>query len=169
MPLEIIRPSILLVLVLIPWALDIFSLLPVARMEQPSSVPKNQYRIRDNNKDKDARYKIGILIEGNALYPAKGNNLVVFAEGQRLVCLFSHDTEIDGVESQLGQNSGQNRRNSHGRMEKDRSPDLPAMPARNATNRDIHTEWPLCIIIMHTAPPVAMVPSTVRSARSSTL
>ena len=42
-PLESIRPSTLVVSVLIPWARDMLELEPVARRAQPSSVPKNQY------------------------------------------------------------------------------------------------------------------------------
>ena len=40
-PLESIRPSTLVVSVLIPWARDMLELEPVARRAQPSSVPKN--------------------------------------------------------------------------------------------------------------------------------
>ena len=42
-PLETIRPSTTLKLVLMPWARLMLGLEPVARMAQPSSVPKNQY------------------------------------------------------------------------------------------------------------------------------
>ena len=42
-PLEIIRPSTLLKFVLMPWARAMLAFAPVARSEQPSSVPKNQY------------------------------------------------------------------------------------------------------------------------------
>ena len=42
------------------------------------------------------------------------------------------------------------------------------MPAMNAHSSATQTLTPLVISMMHTAPPVAMVPSTVRSARSST-
>ena len=44
-----------------------------------------------------------------------------------------------------------------------------SMPARKAHSIATHTFAPCVIITMHTAPPVAIVPSTVRSARSSTL
>ena len=44
-PLESIRPSTMLKLVLMPCARAMLALQPVARMEQPSSVPKNQYKI----------------------------------------------------------------------------------------------------------------------------
>ena len=42
-------------------------------------------------------------------------------------------------------------------------------PASTAHIREMPREWPARIIIIHTAPPVAMVPSTVKSARSSIL
>ena len=41
-PLEITRPSTLVKSVLMPWARAMLALEPVARREQPSSVPKNQ-------------------------------------------------------------------------------------------------------------------------------
>ena len=44
-PLEIISPSTMFMLVLMPCARDICRFAPVARMEEPSSVPKNQYRM----------------------------------------------------------------------------------------------------------------------------
>ena len=43
MPLAIIRPRILQKLVLMPCARAMAAFAPVARSEQPSSVPKNQY------------------------------------------------------------------------------------------------------------------------------
>ena len=42
-PLEIISPSTLFKFVLMPWARAMLAFAPVARSEQPSSVPKNQY------------------------------------------------------------------------------------------------------------------------------
>ena len=42
-PLEIIKPRTFMRLVEMPWARAMCSLLPVARMAQPSWVPKNQY------------------------------------------------------------------------------------------------------------------------------
>ena len=42
------------------------------------------------------------------------------------------------------------------------------IPAKVATKRDTHTLCPLIIIMTQTAPPVHMVPSTVRSAMSRT-
>ena len=44
-----------------------------------------------------------------------------------------------------------------------------SMPAAMAHTSASHTLQPLSISITHTAPPVAIVQSTVRSARSSTL
>ena len=44
-----------------------------------------------------------------------------------------------------------------------------SMPATIAHASASHTLRPFSISITHTAPPVAMVPSTVKSARSSTL
>ena len=44
-PLEIIRPSTVLKFVLMPCARLMFGLQPVARIEQPRSVPKNQYNM----------------------------------------------------------------------------------------------------------------------------
>ena len=41
-PLETTSPSTLAKLVLMPWARAMLALAPVARREQPSSVPKNQ-------------------------------------------------------------------------------------------------------------------------------
>ena len=44
-----------------------------------------------------------------------------------------------------------------------------SIPAMTAHSSATHTFTPFSISITHTAPPVAMLPSTVRSARSSTL
>ena len=43
--MEIISPSTMFLLVLMPCARDICRFAPVARIEEPSSVPKNQYRM----------------------------------------------------------------------------------------------------------------------------
>ena len=43
-PLDTMRPSTTLALVLMPWARAMLGLAPVARREQPFSVPKNQYK-----------------------------------------------------------------------------------------------------------------------------
>ena len=43
-PFESMRPSTLLRSVLMPWARAMLALAPVARSEQPHSVPKNQYK-----------------------------------------------------------------------------------------------------------------------------
>ena len=40
--MEITSPRIIMLEVLMPWARAMFWLLPVARMAEPSSVPKNQ-------------------------------------------------------------------------------------------------------------------------------
>ena len=48
MPLDSIRPSTLLKLVLMPCARAMCWLQPVARSEEPSSVPKNQYSMTIN-------------------------------------------------------------------------------------------------------------------------
>ena len=43
------------------------------------------------------------------------------------------------------------------------------MPASTAHRRATHSGTPFTISATHTTPPVAMVPSTVKSATSSTL
>ena len=63
-PLEIISPKTLLRLTLIPWARLMLGLAPVARMEQPISVPKNQYRITMMAAQKMAPHRMGLLYQG---------------------------------------------------------------------------------------------------------
>ena len=63
MPLEIIRPRILPRFVLMPCARDIASFAPVARSEQPSSVPKNQYSMAISAMMKISVMKIGFCTE----------------------------------------------------------------------------------------------------------
>ena len=61
MPFEIIRPSTLLKLTLMPCARLMFGFAPVARMEQPSEVPKNQYSSAIRMTVNTAVTKIGLL------------------------------------------------------------------------------------------------------------
>ena len=63
-PLEIISPSTLVKLVLMPWARLMLGLAPVARREQPISVPKNQYRITMMATQKTAPHRMGLLYQG---------------------------------------------------------------------------------------------------------
>ena len=60
MPLEIIRPRILQLFVLMPWARLMAAFAPVARRELPSSVPKNQYSSAMSSMSTMREVKIGL-------------------------------------------------------------------------------------------------------------
>ena len=60
-PLETIRPSTMVTFVLMPWARAMCWFAPVARSEQPSSVPKNQYSTPIRAAQKMSSTKIGLL------------------------------------------------------------------------------------------------------------
>ena len=63
-PLERTRPSTLLKSVLIPCARAMLGLAPVARSEEPSSVPKNQYRTATMTTVKVPTTKMGCCQKG---------------------------------------------------------------------------------------------------------
>ena len=57
--MEIIRPRTLMKSVLMPWARAMLWLEPVARREQPSSVPKNQYSTPMRAREKTPTTRMG--------------------------------------------------------------------------------------------------------------
>lgn len=80
---------------------------------------------------------------------------------------FAHDHQVDGVQTDLGKNTGKNRRNFADRIERSQSLRRPesqrsAQPVRSDTGLT-----PIKMRAELMAAPVAKEPSTVRSAKSS--
>ena len=134
--LDTTRPSTLHQLVLMPWARAMAWLEPVARREEPSSVPKTS-RAGDDHHGEDGQQEQRV---GQIQLPdVPGGDqqvLLVHAQGQGGLGFgaFSpdgHNAQVDGVEGQLGQDPGQDGRDAAGGVEKtgDQAGSMPAMRA----------------------------------------
>ena len=150
-----------------PWARDMASFAPVARRELPSSVPKNQYSTAISSARKISAVKMGLFrpMARTLRWLTIRAYLVTLMPWLALISMMAKLMEY---------------RDSWVRMPA-RMGGMPmavwntpvsrpaSIPAKMAHSSASHTFTPLSISITQTAPPVAMLPSTVRSARSSTL
>ena len=147
---------------LIPCALLILWLLPVALRAEPCSVPKYQYSKIIITTAKIAETIIDCGILPRVTYrPVSPNLKDVFADISIILRLIEYSpscvkipARIAGIPSFVCK----------------KPVIVPAItPARTATNRQAHIGIPASLSITVTAPPVANVPSTERSATSSIL
>ncbi len=91
-----------------------FGFAPVARMEQPSAVPKNQYSSAINHNRKDSRNeKSGFSIGQPFLTLRSETKQLVVVRIDRYICFFlSIMRRFNGEQRQLCQNTGKDRRNT---------------------------------------------------------
>ena len=143
------------------------SFAPVARREQPVSVPKNQYRMPISTATKISVIKIGLsrlsvrtfrwlTISGYfvTLMPWLALKSITARFSEYSESWVNMPAKIAGMPIAVW------------KTPVSRPASMPAIIAQSSAS---HTFQPFSISITQTAPPVAMLPSTVRSARSSTL
>ena len=87
-------------LVLMPCARDICRFAPVARMEEPSSVPKNQYRMATIATTNSPTMKMGCMLErlrtlAHFLQIAQRDQQGLFIHIEGLIGFHTHDGQID--------------------------------------------------------------------------
>lgn len=147
--------------VLMPCARLMTGLQPVARMPQPSSVPKNRYSTATTS------------TAGNGQHHQRTGDVhlaekdVVVPDGQALIGL-AQDLQVHGPQGHLGQDACQNGGDTQPDMQQARH-DPGQQAAATAHSTASHRLRPLSSIMVQTAAPVQMEPSTVRSAMSSSL
>ncbi|MPN50955.1 hypothetical protein SDC9_198595 [bioreactor metagenome] len=149
-----VRPKSFIVSVFTPWARAIWPLLPVARMAQPTSVPKNQYRMQITTRAKRPPTMMawGILCRVMMVFCPKSGTFArpiirIFMEYK--ASWVRMPERMAGIRSLVCS-----------------SPVMApaAMPASVAKNSVSKGSIPFVIRIALTAPPVQRLPSTVRSA-----
>ena len=142
------------------------SLQPVARMALPSSVPKNQYRIAMRITMATATTKMVFFVRATPLTKRRETSslylstLMAWLAFPMIFRFTDHSPSWVRIPDRMA-----------GMPMKvwNRPVTRPAaMPASREQSRATHTFCPPSIIIMQTAPPVHRLPSTVRSAISST-
>ena len=161
--MEIIRPSTVLKPVLMPWARLMLGFAPVARMPQPSSVPKNQYIMAISTTVMIPTITSG-LRRANSFTQRREMSTPFLSTLMDWLALPMIFRLMEYSESWV---------KIPARMAGmpinvwNRPVTRPvSRPATSAINRANHTLWPLSSSMMHTAPPVPIEPSTVRSATS---
>ena len=81
-------------------------------MEHPISVPKD----RDQDHNDQRRHKDRVLIKSDSLYITERHQKIILIHTDGLICLTSHNSEVDGIETKLSQDSREDRRDSHRRV-----------------------------------------------------
>ena len=146
-----------------PWARDMLGLEPVARREAPSSVPKNQYSTAMTTATKMATTRMGLSrLRDRTLCWSTSRSYCRELTG-RLACpMIRRFTEYRASWVRIPA-----RMAGMPQAVWNRPVTSPAStPARKAPSMARGIGAPAMVSMMKVAPPVAMVPSTVRSATS---
>ena len=163
-PLESISPTVTVTRVSIPWALAMRRLAPVARRQEPYSVPKNQYRMPMSTANVTTAGIRGLRADSSFTNRWDTTRLYLSTEmgWLDLLPMIRRFTEYRASWVRMpARMAGMPQRVCS------RPVTMPAsMPTRNAHSRAIQGLQPERMSIMHAAPPVARLPSTVRSATS---
>ena len=162
-PLETIRPSTTLKLVLMPWARLMLGLEPVARMAQPSSVPKNQYSRPISTALIRMTMMTG-LCRANSLTQRREisrsylSTLMDWLDLPMIFRLTEYRASWVRIPARIAGMPMKVCSNPVTRPQ--------ARPAMKARIRAVQTFWPVSRAMTQTAPPVPNELSTVRSATS---
>ena len=71
---------------------------------------------RDQDHNDQRRHKDRVLIKSDSLYITERHQKIILIHTDGLICLTAHNTEVDGVETKLGQDSRKDRRDPHRRV-----------------------------------------------------